>query len=156
LKEHDPDLNKLTADIWTSLLEDYPFGEIKLAFKQYAKMNKFAPQVSDLIGLVEKMRNPTTFLSSEEAWEIASKAVRKFGFHKQSEAFAAFDPKMKRVVKAIGWWNLCYSERLDQLKKNFCSLWDNISQSEKEELALPFHRAVHIMKKYGEINEPKK
>jgi hypothetical protein len=156
LKAVDEDMNALTINIWNAILEDYPYGEIKIAFLQYAKLNKFAPQPSDLIELVEKMRSPKEFLSSEEAWEITSNAIRKYGFHRQKEAFDSFEPKIKRIVKSIGWWNLCYSERVEQLKKNFCSLWDNISHTERETNALPLERAKSILPRLAEMQKDDK
>ncbi len=145
-----------TVKIWQRLFQYEAYPEVYMAFMNHAATNKFAPTPADLKLECTRLKHPDMFISSEVAWEKVCKAVRKFGFYQQSEAFKTFDEKLKRVVKAVGWGEICHSEKPEFVKLNFCKIWDNIQSVEKEELQLPFIDAVKVMKKYGELNESAK
>jgi len=42
-------INEDVAEAWYSVLEDYTYEEVKENVKEYAKTNRFAPTVSDII-----------------------------------------------------------------------------------------------------------
>ena len=134
----------MTVDIWHTCLEECSFGECKQALAYWIDNNRFAPQISDIKGLVAKMRNPDAFKSSDQAWHQVTQAASKFGFQGQTEAYKILCDKTKRVLKTVKWWNVCYSERPEIVKSHFCKAWDNITESEKEFGKLPLHRALHI------------
>lgn len=133
----------LTAKLWQRIFADEPFSECTRALMEYAILNKFMPHPSDLKEIVVKFRNPEAFKPAQEAWEEINKAIRRFGYYRQSEAFKTFDPKMKRVVKAVGWANLCHSERLDSLKRSFFDMWNSINTAEQVSLKLPYQSTVN-------------
>lgn len=137
-------MQAMTVEVWHTLLEDCSYGECKQAVLYWMDNNPFAPQISDIKRLVAKMRNPDAYKSSDEAWHLVVQASSKFGFQGQSEAYKTFCDKTKRVLKTVKWWNVCYSERPEIVKNQFCKAWDNITESDKELGELPVHRALHI------------
>lgn len=144
---------KLTVKVWQGLLEDISYPDAENAFIEYARKNHFAPHPSDIVLYVAKTREPEAFISGEEAWEKVAFAARKIGYHRQSEAYSQFDPRTLRVVKILGWGKICHSEKPEFVKKEFCSVYDNISKSEQESLKLPMWRAMHIRPELGEVKE---
>lgn len=126
---------EMTAKLWERILFGIGYMDCVNALIIYARQqgNKFPPSPSDLIEILEKVHNPEGSKTSELAWEEVSNAIKKFGFHRQSEAFETFDEKTKRVVKNISWWTLCYSERPDMVKRDFCQIWDNLKHAEVEQ-----------------------
>lgn len=133
---------ELTAKLWQRLFADEPYTECARALMEYACLNKYMPHPSDIKDLVAKFKSPEAYKSPEIAWEECCKAIKRFGYYRQNEAFATFDSKMKRVVKAVGWGNLCHSERIDVIKKNFFDMWKNINVSEQERLKLPYESTM--------------
>jgi hypothetical protein len=136
---------ELTSKLWQKLFSEVMFSEAVHALMNYACLNKFMPHPSELLDYVAKFKNPEAFKSPEIAWEEVSKAIKRFGYYRQTEAFATFDDKTKRVVKAVGWSNLCHSERVDLVKRNFCDLWNTINTREREQERLPYKSLQEVL-----------
>jgi hypothetical protein len=150
---------ELTAKLWERTLWNIDFQNLAQALVIYTRLNKFAPHPSDLIEIVAKKHNPEAFKTSESAWEDVSRAVKKYGFHNQKLAFESFDTKTLRVVKNISWWTMCYSERPDMVKRDFCQIWDNLGAVEQEQILVDHTKWIveqtkNRLKKRGSLNDP--
>lgn len=129
---------ELTTRLWQRLFNDADFKQVIEALLEYATLNKFAPHPSDIKDIMAKRNNPEAFKPAEIAWEEVTQAIKRFGYYRQQEAFATFDDKVKRAVKAVGWGTICHSERIDMVRKNFCDYWKSMSSVEQEQVKLSF------------------
>lgn len=136
IKMADKDEFEFTAKLWEKILYDMDYQQCTEALITHTRLNYFAPQPSDIVEIVAKRNNPEVFKSGQIAWEEVCAAVRKFGFNRQSEAFVTLDEKTKRVTRAIGWWNICYDEKPQFVKKEFLALWDSIATTEQETIKI--------------------
>ena len=142
---------ELVVKLWQKLFDDVMFSEVVHALMKHAVLNKFAPHPSELREIIAKFRNPDAFKTSEQAWEEVLSAVRKYGFYRQLDAFESFEPKIKRIVKMLGWSTICHSEKIEFIKRDFCKIWDSSNKDEKENLMLPTELARQILAKVQEI-----
>jgi hypothetical protein len=150
VKMMERDEFEITCKLWGRVLHGIGNQDCMEALIIHARQSKYPPTPSEIYDIVLKKHEPHLYKSGEIAWEEVCKAVRKYGFSRQSEAFEEFDDKTKRVVKATGWWNICYSEKPEFVKKEFISLWDNIKSVEQEQKAVENTKwFVEQIKKYG-------
>jgi virulence-associated protein VapD len=146
---------EITAKLWQRILNGIDYNSCVEALIVHSRQSQFAPAPSQIYDLVVKIHEPHRFKSGEMAWEEVGKAVRKFGFNRQQEAFETLDEKTKRAVRAIGWWNICYSEKPEFVKKDFISFWDNVKAVEEEQLKLDHSAWLAIQeRKHKVINGP--
>lgn len=73
--------------------------------------------------------NPHLQLDPYEEWETVLNLIRKHGFYKSTDAFNEMGLLTSNVVKQIGWGNLCMSENITWLKKDFIEIFKNKQQS---------------------------
>lgn len=146
-----PEKMKAIVRVWHGLLQDINFAEAEKAFIEYARNEHYAPKPSDIILYVTRTRNPEAFITGEEAWEKVASVASKIGFYRQKEAYAQFSPRTLRVVKAVGWERICRSERPEFVKKDFCSIYENISKTEQEILKLPYGYQGQYLPEYGQV-----
>lgn len=154
LKERDENLNMLTLEIWNELLKDASFYEMKQALLYWMQNENYAPKANQLLDLVIKMKNPQLLKTAELAWEEVCYAAGKFGYEGYEQAKEKFCDKTKRVLKAVKWWDICRSEYQEPIKKKFISLFNNITQTDKEKGKLPLHRALEILPEYAFTKDP--
>ena len=60
-----------------------------------------------------------------------------FGFYQQEEALASMDETTRKVVKRLGWKELCESENQMQDRANFRMVYEQEAQKRNEKAALP-------------------
>ena len=67
----------MTADVWSEMLTDYNFDDIKAALKSYIATDTsgFAPGVSNLISIASMLRNPLQ-INDMQAWSLVSRAIQ--------------------------------------------------------------------------------
>ena len=84
---------------WHMALEDYSYQEISLALKAYVKSNDtgFPPVPAQLIAYT-RQSNPTSDLTSNEAWAIVYKAICNSNYNAEAE----FEKLPELCKKAIG------------------------------------------------------
>ena len=91
------------VDIWHRFLQKYEYADISAAIDEYVETSgsSFAPNVSQLIGIVKKhtvIPIKLSLLSSAEAWVMVRKALERGTYHYKEE----FENLPRMVQKAVG------------------------------------------------------
>lgn len=123
-------------NIWFALLGDLDYSVLNAAIQKYMVTNKFPPTIADLRDIA------TTISIGEipdwgEGWEKVLKAIRFFGYYRESEALQTMDELTQACVRRLGWRNLCMSENSNADRANFRMLYENIAERTKKESILP-------------------
>jgi Loader and inhibitor of phage G40P len=148
----------VTAKLWERCLWNIDYKSCAEALIIHARTSQYAPQPNNIIDICEKRYRPEVVKSGLIAWEEVCQAVKKYGFNRQSEAFNTFDEKLKRTVRAIGWWNICYSEKPEFVKKEFVAFWDNLKAVEQEQIRFDDTKWLveQIREHGGSLEEPER
>ena len=88
----------------------------------------FEKETQELKNINEKQ------ITSEEAWQIAKEAVRKYGFYKPKEAKESMPVSVWKAINMIGGYTyLCHSKEHDTyLRSQFIKSHNTIIEEEKE------------------------
>lgn len=143
-----------TIDVWSMMLEEYPYNQIAMALKAYilTDTSGFAPSIGQL---VNKLTSAEPQLNEMEAWSLVSKAIRN-GYYGAEEEFA----KLPEVVqKAVGnpanlraWSHTDESSIENVVQSNFLRTYRVVVKRESESAKLPdsLRNAMMIERKNNE------
>ena len=136
------------GDAWAEMLKDIPFELGKAAVAAHAAGSPYAPAISEIRAYARKMTEPRE-LSADEAWELARKAIARFGSgtnkvypegkYPYQLARESLPPAVWRVMEMLGYTYMCRSERPETIHNQFIEAWLR-QEKRKEEQAnmLPF------------------
>lgn len=137
--------------MWHSAFKDEDFLTVFKCTQKHIMQKTFPPTIAELREEVVKVTNKGALMSPEEAWEIVIKAIKRYGYYQQSEAFATFSEPIRRAVKAIGWQDICRSENIGIERANFFKMFNALDQGNREEALLP----KEIYQKLQQMTEQK-
>ena len=124
-----------SVKIWYELLKDLPYELANIAIQRHMTTNKFPPTVAEIrAAAVGSVYRPVDW---SDGWEQFRKAVSKYGYYQQEAALNSLDDLTRKVVKRLGWKQLCESENPIQDRANFRMIYEQEQQREEEKAALP-------------------
>lgn len=118
-KEPTKEMSKV-IDLWTNLLEAYPYQQISAALQAYILTDKsgFAPAIGQLIDKIQTDNE----MGELEAWALVSKALRN-GYYGSEEEFAKLPPLVQKTVgnpSNLRQWSQTASDSVETvLQSNF-------------------------------------
>lgn len=140
--------NKQAIQLWYQELSDVPYELAVMSLRKHVSTCKFPPTIAELrAGIVEAT---TVCESWSDGWEQFRRAVRKFGYYQQEEALGSMDKITRKVVKRLGWKELCMSENLMQDRANFRMIYEQEMQQAKKAEVLPEDLKQQIESLQGE------
>lgn len=116
-------VNELTIATYLELLADIPAPLLVAAIMQCAAECKFMPKPAEIRERYASMRE-SVFRSPAEAWELVMREMRATG-HSGRPNFDG-DALVERVVKMVGWRNLCVSENISYERHTFLRLYEDL------------------------------
>lgn len=126
-----------SAEIWYELLKDLTYEQAKASVMKHSLTSKWTPTIAELREQVVSIQADKTDWS--DGWGEVLKAVRRFGYVDEKGALESMSPMTREVVKRLGWKQICSSEtdELMALRANFRMVYEQKSNSVKEEMQLP-------------------
>lgn len=124
-----------SVKIWYRLLGDLPYELANIAIQRHMATNKFPPTVAEIRqAAVQTVDTPQDW---SDGWEQFRRAVGKYGYYQQEAALASMDETTRKVVKRLGWKQLCESENMMQDRANFRMVYEQEQQRINDNAALP-------------------
>lgn len=127
---------KETIDSWYFFLEDENAHEIAAALKTFVKTNgnAFAPSVSQLIELANKMKEGQELLSSE-AWALVRPAIAD-SYYNAEKYFNEFPPEIQKAIgssQVLKNWGDTDSKTVDSvIASNFKRNYEAVMNRKKD------------------------
>ncbi len=113
--------NDFAMKLWHNMLKDIPYDIACVAVENYIATNRYAPTIADIRAYAVQMIMPQVSNWSE-AWGNVLFAITAYGAWDEKTALGYLkeaDPIAERVVKRLGWKELCASENLIADRANF-------------------------------------
>lgn len=95
------------VEAWHDLLKDLDHDKVKAAVASLIMTKNYPPTIADIRGMIAKAAEPVTTVTSEEAWGLIQKAVRKFGYPDENGALEFIGEPARTIVKRFGWLYFC-------------------------------------------------
>lgn len=128
--------NAQAMDLWYRALADIPYKKACTMLEKWVMLQKWSPSISEIREQCAEMgAEPRRDWS--EGWADVLKAVRKYGWMRESEALASLEPISSETVRRIGWQNICASEALGVERAAFRTIYETMDKRQAEERRLP-------------------
>ena len=123
--------------VWYHMLKDLTYEQVSTASYKYMATGKFPPTIAEIREAALQATHPDAEKSWSDGWEQLMKAIRRFGYYQQEEAFASMDDITKTVARRLGWKELCMSENIMADRANFRMAYEQEQNKAKEKAVLP-------------------
>jgi len=131
------EVDDLKVHVWHEMLSDIDYSIASTAIKKLIMQNTFPPSIAEVRKAVTELMNPEQVTSSE-AWGEVIRAMRNFGYYREEEALASMSPTTARVVRYMGWREICMSEEpAGVLRGQFLKMYEQVVAREQEKKLLP-------------------
>lgn len=126
-----------TAKVWHHLLADLPVQAVLMAVEKHSISSVYPPTVAEIRTAISEAVNPDLTLAASDAWGEVTRAVRMYGTYQEERGMQSLSERTRRVVKAIGWREICASEEADVIRGQFRKAYEGIAAREKVDALLP-------------------
>ena len=77
-------------------------------------------------------------ITAGEAWYLALKAVRKYGYYNSNEGMASLPESVREAVRNFGGFaSLCHSKDNEYVKNRFLKIYQEVNSKRKDSAYLP-------------------
>jgi hypothetical protein len=121
--------------VWHKMLEDIPYDLAEGAVQAHAANSPFPPSISEIRGWGADITSPV--LGANDAWGLASAAMRKYGYTDPAGARAALPPDVWQVCQQFGWMDMCACETIEVLRGQFLRQWEALVVRKRKAVVLP-------------------
>ncbi|KHO62687.1 Loader and inhibitor of phage G40P [Thermoanaerobacter sp. YS13] len=126
------------VDLWHELLGDIDFNLAKAAVKKILLESPYPPTIADIRKQAAEIIMPKeNKIDPAEAWGEVERAIRLYGSYMEEEALSSMSPAVARVVKYIGWREICLSEEPGVVRGQFLKMYQQLQERERKEALLP-------------------
>ena len=128
--------NEQAMQLWFKQLQDIPYDLAEVTLNKWVATNKWSPSIADI-------REQTVVVTAGavkdwgDAWRDVLRAIRIYGSYQEGEALASFDELTRKVVKRLGFKNLCFSEKIEVDRANFRMIYEREQDIQRQDAQLP-------------------
>lgn len=122
--------------LWFKQLEDIPYKVAEAGIQKWVSLNKWSPTIAD----IREMSTSVTIGELPDwgqAWQETTRAIRKFGRMRASEALDSLSPLTRQAVERIGFTTLCMSENEIADRAHFEKIYNILAVRKLQEAKLP-------------------
>ena len=126
-----PGKEEIMLEVWHSMLRQYPYELVRYAAETHIKSSQFPPTIHDIIKHIEDYENIGK-VDGMTAWGQVTKAIRQYGYYRQTEAMQSLPADVSAVVSSMGWQTLCMSENDMADRAHFIKAYDAMQRRDKQ------------------------
>lgn len=129
--------NKQAMSLWYGELKDLTFDQAMAALKVHVHRSKWAPTIHELRQAA--LENQTEIEDWSKGWQLALRAVGRYGIANGEEALASLPEHTRETVRRLGWKDLCLtdSEDLQNYRANFRKVYKIVAEKAAEQDRMP-------------------
>lgn len=114
--------DETVISVWYEMLKDLDYSVCLTAVSNFAKNSKYMPTIADIREACSKEAE-VLIKPYNEAWEDVLRVVRKYGNRGAKEAMEELDPITRKVVKCIGFYEICTTSSIASLRREFKDIY---------------------------------
>jgi hypothetical protein len=132
------DIRDGTVEAWYELLRDLDYKTAVAAVKKVIAESEIPamPAVGRIRRAALELQGGCP-VTAPEAWGMVLSAVRRHGLYGETEAVRRLPPDAARVVKWIGWREICHSRQPDAVRAQFMRMYEQQEKHTREIAILP-------------------
>ena len=128
--------NEQALQLWFNQLNDIPYDVAEVTLNKWVATNKWSPSIADIR---EQATDITQGGAKDwgDAWQEVLRAIRLYGSYEELKALESLDETTRKVVKRLGFRNLCFSEDIQVDRANFRMIYEQQLQRDRQDAQLP-------------------
>jgi len=130
------EVDDLKVQVWHEMLGDLDYVTANMAVKKLILENAFPPSIAEVRKAAAEIMNPDV-MTAAEAWGEVERAVRTYGSYQEIEALASLSPRTAKVVRQIGWREICLNEEPGVVRGQFLKMYQQVQERDRREMLLP-------------------
>ena len=130
------EVDDLKVQVWHEMLGDLDYATANMAVKKLILENTFPPSIAEVRKAAMEILNPDV-MTAAEAWGEVERAVRVYGCYQEIEALASLSPRTAKVVRQIGWREICLNEEPGVVRGQFLKMYQQVQERDHREMLLP-------------------
>ena len=130
------EVDDLKVQVWYEMLGDLDYATANMAVKKLILENTFPPSIAEVRKAAAEIMNPDV-MTAAEAWGEVERAVRTYGSYQETEALASLPPRVAKVVRLIGWREICLNEEPGVVRGQFLKMYQQVQERDRREMLLP-------------------
>ena len=128
--------NEQAMELWFSQLQDIPFEVAQAGLQKWVATNKWSPSIADIREMYASITQGE-LPDWGDAWDEVQRAIRYFGHYREDEAMESLSPLTQKVVRRMGFKNICISETPMNERANFRMIYESLAEKEKKNAQIP-------------------
>jgi len=142
------EVDDLKVQVWHEMLGDLDYVTANMAVKKLILENTFAPSIAEVRKAAMDILNPDV-MTAAEAWGEVERAVRTYGYYRETEALASLTPRVAKVVRQISWREICLNEEPGVVRGQFLKMYQQVQERDHREMLLPADLRQEIQRLAG-------
>ena len=130
------EVDDLKVRVWHEMLGDLDYATANMAVKKLILENTFPPSIAEVRKAAMEILNPEV-MTAAEAWGEVERAIRIYGYYRETEALESMSPSVAKVVEYIGWQNICLNEEPGVIRGQFLKMYQQVRERDRREMLLP-------------------
>lgn len=130
------EVSEFRIELFRKLLGDLDFAVVEKASYMHISTNKYPPTVAHIRQHAVEIMSLQP-INANDAWDEVYRAIRKYGRPRADIAVQSLSPLTARVVKSIGFTEICMSENPSVIRGQFIKLYNELLQEEVNKLMVP-------------------
>lgn len=128
--------NEAALELWYRQLQDIPYKVAEVTLAKWVATNKWSPSIADIR---EQAAGITQGEAKDwgEAWQEVLRCISKYGSYREEEALNSMDELTRKVVRRLGFKNICLSEEIQVDRANFRMIYEQEQNRAKQTAQLP-------------------
>ncbi|SCG82697.1 hypothetical protein DW1_1124 [Proteiniborus sp. DW1] len=132
------EVNEVQINLWYDCLKDIDTKVALAAIKKHILESTFPPSIAEIRKQVMEVATPANEkLDGASGWGEVIKAIKEYGYYREKEALESMTPVTRKVVKYMGWQEICHSEKPDVVRGQFLKMYETVAEREKQDRLLP-------------------
>lgn len=132
------EINSLQVELWHDCLKDVDKDVALAAIKKNILESPFPPTIADIRNQLSEVTTPESErLDGASGWGEVIKAIKEYGYYREKEALESMTPVTRKVVKYMGWQEICHSEKPDVVRGQFLKMYEIVGERERQSRLLP-------------------
>ena len=128
--------NNRAMELWFDQLCDIPYNVAQIVLKKWVAVSEWSPTIADIRkGAAEITSEPVKDWG--EAWLEVKKQIQRYGHTNPRAALEALDETTAKVVRQLGYLNLCMSDNESVSRANFRNVYEREAERAEQSARLP-------------------
>jgi hypothetical protein len=145
------EVDDLKLQVWHEMLGDLDYRIVGMAVKKLILESTFPPAIAEVRGAAIEIQSPRGNTGSD-AWGEVVQAIRRYGYYRAEEALANMSPETARIVRSIGWQEICLNEEPGVVRGQFLKMYQQVAEREQKEKLLPADLREDIQRIAGRMD----